>query len=166
MSVKGPNSWPNTLPSHLLGRHFTDHMQRTGPDIVNSMDQAACRELIEGSAEIWECGGGTKGACHEEQVTIDFAFATCVTIAPVKKGEAFTEAPPWTLDDVFPETDARTPVIFILSTTTVPSSRIPSAASPGLRFVLTTRNTASSFCSLANAASSASAGWCACGPSA
>ena len=39
--------------------------------------------------------GGTKGALPEEQVTIDFAFATVVTIAPVKKGEAFTKENIW-----------------------------------------------------------------------
>jgi len=83
------------LGASVLERHFTDHMQRIGPDIVNSMDQQACKELIEGSTEIWLCSGGTKGACDEEKVTIDFAFATCVTIAPVKKGEAFTADNLW-----------------------------------------------------------------------
>ena len=39
--------------------------------------------------------GGTKGALPEEQVTIDFAFATVVTIAPVKKGEVFTKENIW-----------------------------------------------------------------------
>ena len=42
----------------------------------------------------------------------------------VELGEAFTEAPPWTLDDVFPETDARTPVIFILSTGADPTAML------------------------------------------
>jgi dynein heavy chain len=31
-------------------------------------------------------------------------------------GKQFTEPAPWTLEDVFPDTSARTPVIFILST--------------------------------------------------
>ena len=39
--------------------------------------------------------GGEKVALPEEQVTIDFAFATVVTIAPVKKGERFTKDNLW-----------------------------------------------------------------------
>jgi sialic acid synthase SpsE len=44
----------------ILERHFTDHMQRTGPDIICSMDEQACRELIQGSAEIHQMLGGEK----------------------------------------------------------------------------------------------------------
>ena len=39
--------------------------------------------------------GGTKGPAAEEQVTMDFAFATLVTIAPVRAGEAFTKENLW-----------------------------------------------------------------------
>ena len=42
----------------------------------------------------------------------------------VELGEAFTEAPPWTLDDVFPDTNARTPIIFILSTGADPTAML------------------------------------------
>lgn len=79
----------------ILERHFTDHMERTGPDIVCSMDERACRELIQGSAEIHQMLGGRKEPAKEEQVTIDFAFATVVTIKPVKKGEVFTKENIW-----------------------------------------------------------------------
>jgi N-acetylneuraminate synthase len=78
------------LGASILERHFTDHMSRTGPDIVCSMDENACRELIESSSKLHSELGGTKGPAKEEQVTIDFAFATVVTIAPVKAGEPFT----------------------------------------------------------------------------
>lgn len=78
------------LGASILERHFTDHMFRTGPDIVCSMDEKACRELIGSSRTLHTELGGTKGPAKEEQVTIDFAFATVVTIAPVKAGEAFT----------------------------------------------------------------------------
>lgn len=83
------------LGASILERHFTDHMKRTGPDIVCSMDETACRELIKGSKEIWEMRGGVKAAAKEEQVTIDFAFATVCTIATVKKGEVFTKENIW-----------------------------------------------------------------------
>ncbi|WP_050752152.1 N-acetylneuraminate synthase family protein [Sulfurimonas gotlandica] len=83
------------LGASILERHFTDSMSRTGPDIVNSMDPKALSELIEGSAEIVKMRGGKKEAAAEEQVTIDFAFATVVTIKPVKKGETFTKDNIW-----------------------------------------------------------------------
>lgn len=79
----------------ILERHFTDHMGRTGPDIICSMDEQACRELIQGSAEIHQMLGGKKEPAKEEQVTIDFAFATVVTIKPIKKGELFSKDNIW-----------------------------------------------------------------------
>jgi N-acetylneuraminate synthase len=79
----------------LLERHFTDHMQRVGPDIICSMDEKACQELINGSAEIHKMLGGNKEPAAEEQVTIDFAFATVVSIASIKKGETFTKDNIW-----------------------------------------------------------------------
>lgn len=83
------------LGSSILERHFTDTMQRTGPDIVCSMDEQATAALIQSSNEIWQMRGGTKGPAQEEQVTIDFAFATVCTIAPIKKGELFTKENIW-----------------------------------------------------------------------
>lgn len=79
----------------ILERHFTDHMNRTGPDIVCSMDEQACRELIQGSREIHQMLGGRKEPAKEEQVTIDFAFATVVTTLPIKAGEVFTKENIW-----------------------------------------------------------------------
>lgn len=83
------------LGASILERHFTDHMGRTGPDIVCSMDETACKELIVSSNEIWQMRGGVKEPAREEQVTIDFAFATVCSIAPVKKGEVFTKENIW-----------------------------------------------------------------------
>lgn len=83
------------LGASILERHFTDTMQRTGPDIVCSMDEQATQELIQSSNEIWQMRGGTKQPAKEEQVTIDFAFATVCTIAPIKKGETFTKENIW-----------------------------------------------------------------------
>ncbi len=83
------------LGASILERHFTDHLQRTGPDIVCSMDEQQCKKLIEGSKLIWHMRGGTKEPAKEEQVTIDFAFATVVTIKSIKKGEKFTKENIW-----------------------------------------------------------------------
>ncbi|MFC0605119.1 N-acetylneuraminate synthase [Winogradskyella pulchriflava] len=83
------------LGASILERHFTDHMKRQGPDIVCSMDEQECANLIKGSKEIWSMRGGTKEPAKEEKVTIDFAFATVCTIAKVVKGEKFTEHNIW-----------------------------------------------------------------------
>ena len=83
------------LGASILERHFTDHKQRTGPDIVCSMDENDCKNLIEGSNLIWQMRGGTKEPTKEEQVTIDFAFATVVTIKSIKKGEVFSKENIW-----------------------------------------------------------------------
>ncbi len=83
------------LGASVLERHFTDKMERPGPDIINSMDPIALKELIIGSEEIAKMRGGKKEAAKEEQVTIDFAFATVVTIKPILKGETFTKENLW-----------------------------------------------------------------------
>jgi N-acetylneuraminate synthase len=83
------------LGACILERHFTDKIERLGPDIINSMDPIALQELIYGSAEIALMRGGKKEATKEEQVTIDFAFATVVTIKPIKKGEVLTKENIW-----------------------------------------------------------------------
>jgi N-acetylneuraminate synthase len=83
------------LGASILERHFTDHMQRTGPDIVCSMDEETTKDLLVNSNEIWQMRGGIKEPAQEEQVTIDFAFATVCTIADIKKGETFTKKNIW-----------------------------------------------------------------------
>jgi len=84
-----------TLGASILERHFTDRMSREGPDIVNSMDESALNELINGSAEIHKMLGGKKVATKEEQVTMDFAFATVVAIKDIKKGERLSSDNIW-----------------------------------------------------------------------
>jgi len=83
------------LGASILERHFTDHMSRTGPDIVCSMDEQKCQELIKGGRIIWEQSGGKKEPAEEEQVTIDFAFATVCSIQDIKKGEKLSMKNIW-----------------------------------------------------------------------
>lgn len=79
----------------ILERHFTDRMDRPGPDIICSMDENAMNELIEGSKIIKMERGGHKGPVAEEQPTIDFAFATVVAIKDIQPGELFTPENIW-----------------------------------------------------------------------
>ncbi|MDC0446764.1 N-acetylneuraminate synthase family protein [Gammaproteobacteria bacterium] len=83
------------LGASILERHFTDSMDRVGPDIVNSMDSTALTELIDGSNSLFKMRGGKKEIIAEEQVTIDFAFATVVAIKPIRKGEKFSKDNIW-----------------------------------------------------------------------
>lgn len=83
------------LGASILERHFTDTMNRIGPDIICSMDEQTCKDLIINSAEIAQMRGGTKKPADEEQVTIDFAFATVCSIKPIEKGETFSKDNIW-----------------------------------------------------------------------
>ena len=83
------------LGASILERHFTDRMDRSGPDIVNSMDETAAGELIRDCAIVHSMLGGVKRAARQEQVTIDFAYASVVTIKPIKKGEIFSTDNLW-----------------------------------------------------------------------
>ena len=79
----------------ILERHFTDHMSRSGPDIICSMDEKACKELIDGSSQIHRMLGGKKEPAIEEGLTIDFAYASVVSIKSIKQGEIFTKENIW-----------------------------------------------------------------------
>lgn len=83
------------LGAALVERHFTDTMLRTGPDIVCSMDEIRLAELLGAAKEVPQMLGGEKKAANEEQVTIDFAFATVVSIRPIKKGERLSHENIW-----------------------------------------------------------------------
>lgn len=83
------------LGAKIVERHFTDRMDRVGPDIICSMDEAQLRQLLQAAEEVPLMLGGEKEEALEEKVTSDFAFASVVTIRPVKKGEAFTRENIW-----------------------------------------------------------------------
>ena len=83
------------LGASLLERHFTDSMDRKGPDIVCSMDPKALKDLIQGSLEIYKARGGSKGSIKAEAPTMAFAFASVVTIDEIRKGEKFSEENIW-----------------------------------------------------------------------
>lgn len=83
------------LGASVVERHFTDTKDRHGPDVVCSMDERECTELIGAARDIPLMRGGKKEVTREEQVTIDFAFATVVTIKPVKCSEIFTKDNLW-----------------------------------------------------------------------
>ncbi|EAL3910653.1 N-acetylneuraminate synthase [Campylobacter upsaliensis] len=85
------------LGACMIERHFSDTMNRQGPDIICSMDENALKELIIQSEQMALMRGlnAKKEAAKEEQVTIDFAFASVVSIKPIKKGEILSEENIW-----------------------------------------------------------------------
>lgn len=84
-----------SLGASIIERHFTDHMNRKGPDIICSMDEKNCKELIKNSKIIKSMLGGNKVPAKEEKVTINFAFATVVSINDIKVGDKLTEENIW-----------------------------------------------------------------------
>lgn len=83
------------LGASIVERHFTDTMDRVGNDIVCSMDESQLKALLDASKEVFQMRGGEKVPLAEEQVTMDFAFATAVTVADIKAGEKFTMGNLW-----------------------------------------------------------------------
>lgn len=87
-----------SLGACVLERHFTDSMKRSGEDIICSMDESALGELIKQSKEMFILRGKTneqKLPAKEEQITIDFALASVVSIQAIKKGEILDENNIW-----------------------------------------------------------------------
>ena len=84
-----------TLGASIIERHFTDSMDRVGPDIICSMDEKKCKELIDNSKVIKSMLGGKKEPAKEEKVTIAFAFSTVVSIKNISKGDQFTKDNIW-----------------------------------------------------------------------
>jgi len=83
------------LGASILERHFTDRMDRPGPDIVCSMDPSALSELIEGSRIIHAARGGEKTPVEAEAPTIAFAFASVVAIEDIESGQVLSERNIW-----------------------------------------------------------------------
>lgn len=83
------------LGASMLEKHFTLTREWPGPDVPISIEPRELKDLIEGSRAIWQAAGGDKSILPEEQPVIDFAYATVVTVAPVKKGETFRRDNIW-----------------------------------------------------------------------
>ncbi len=83
------------IGASIIERHFTDTLEREGPDISCSMDPKSLNELIEDSKILKLARGGEKGPVDEEKPTIDFAYASVVSLKDISKGEKFTMENIW-----------------------------------------------------------------------
>tara|TARA_R110000824_G_scaffold49838_7_gene139651 strand:+ start:29 stop:1072 length:1044 start_codon:yes stop_codon:yes gene_type:complete len=83
------------LGSSILEKHFTSDKEWPGPDIEISIDPKELKELIDGSSFIHSALEGSKDILEEEQPTIDFAYASVVSIKDIKNGDMLTEKNIW-----------------------------------------------------------------------
>jgi sialic acid synthase SpsE len=83
------------LGASVVERHFTDRKDRSGNDIVCSMDGAELAALLTAADEVFKMRGGDKKNLPQEQVTMDFAFATVVSLRAIAKGELFSRENIW-----------------------------------------------------------------------
>jgi N-acetylneuraminate synthase len=83
------------LGARILERHFTDRMDRPGPDIVCSMDPSALADLIVGSRNVFQARGSHKDKVDAEAPTIAFAFASVVVTVDLEAGDTLTEENLW-----------------------------------------------------------------------
>ena len=81
--------------SAILEKHFTSDKTWPGPDIPISIDSLELKDLIIGSKAAHAALAGSKSILKEEQPTIDFAYASVVSIQEIQPGEKFTKNNIW-----------------------------------------------------------------------
>jgi N-acetylneuraminate synthase len=83
------------LGAFILERHYTDTRYRKGPDIINSMDPAELRFLIDRSREIHTALNNPKQRTGPEEDVYRFARASVVADADLAAGHVITETDIW-----------------------------------------------------------------------
>lgn len=83
------------LGASILERHFTSDATWPGPDIEISMTPPDLADLVQGSRWVHQALGGTKSILPDEQPTIDFAYASVVTLRSVAAGETLDDTNLW-----------------------------------------------------------------------
>lgn len=83
------------LGASILERHYTDTRYREGPDIINSMDPAELRLLIDRSKEIWIAANNPKQRSEAEETVYKFARASVVADVDMPKGYVIGERDIW-----------------------------------------------------------------------
>ena len=83
------------LGASILERHYTDTRYRNGPDIINSMDPAELRFLIDRSREIHTALMNPKQRTGPEEDVYRFARASVVADSDLAAGHVITEPDIW-----------------------------------------------------------------------
>jgi N-acetylneuraminate synthase len=93
------------LGAVALEKHFTVSRSWPGPDVPISIEPDELAELIKGSRAIFAARHGEKTILPSEQPVIDFAYASVVTIAPVRAGDKLS------LDNVWVKRPGTGPIL-------------------------------------------------------
>lgn len=84
------------LGAKIIEKHFVDKKNRPGPDINCSMNPKELTELLNGISTINNALiGKVKKPLKEEISTINFAFASVVSIKDIKQGEKLSNKNIW-----------------------------------------------------------------------
>lgn len=83
------------LGACIIEKHFTSDKSWPGPDVPLSIDPDELADLIRGVRAIHEARGGGKDILAEEQPTIAFAYASVVTLRPIRQGETLSRENLW-----------------------------------------------------------------------
>ena len=83
------------LGASILERHYTDTRYRKGPDIINSMDPAELRFLIDRSREIHTALMNPKQRTGPEEDVYRFDRASVVSDADLAAGRVIAEPDIW-----------------------------------------------------------------------
>jgi N-acetylneuraminate synthase len=78
------------LGASIIEKHYTDRKDRVGPDIICSVDELECIDLLKGIEICYKQRGGQKNRIVEEENTRNFAFATATSLKIIKKGQVFS----------------------------------------------------------------------------
>jgi N-acetylneuraminate synthase len=83
------------LGASILEKHFTSDKSWPGPDVPISLDPAELQDLIRGARAVYMALGGHKEILADEAPTIQFAYASVVSIRPIDKGETLDMSNIW-----------------------------------------------------------------------
>ena len=83
------------LGARILEKHFTDSLNRKGPDIECSMDPKMCKNISNSIKRIFYMKKGFKKMAKVEKEVAKFAFASVCSIKPIKKGEKLSKSNIW-----------------------------------------------------------------------
>ena len=91
MAIQGATA----LGARILEKHFTDSLNRKGPDIECSMDPKMCKNISNSIKRIFYMKKGYKKMATVEKEVAKFAFASVCSIKPIKKGEKLSKKNIW-----------------------------------------------------------------------
>lgn len=83
------------LGANVIEKHFTISRKWDGPDNIISIEPGELQELVTYGSEVFSGRNGTKRIHPEEQVVIDFAYASVVSIKDILPGEKLNQENIW-----------------------------------------------------------------------